>query len=245
VQNFVNIDTAGTQVMATYEYKDKSSIAFYIGAKSGAIVSNAGERLNSLWFKQFSLAPPQILPIKLNDFTASYDKKNVLLKWSTSMEANFSHYVVERSTDGKHYLEIALVFANGNTNQASNYQFKDLNVTSANNIVYYRIRFVETSKEAYYSKVHIIHLSKGNEILELNTYPNPVVDGLKVTFPNSWQNKQVVLEIFNANGVKLRKEEFKNAGQTEMIQFSQFSKGFYIIKATCEEGTIQQRVIKN
>ena len=245
VQNFIDIDIAATQVMATYEFEDKDKISFIIGAKSGAVVSNAGERLNSLWFKQFSLAPPQILPVKLNNFTALYDKKNVTLNWSTAMETNFSHYVVERSIDGKHYSEIALVFANGNTNKTSDYQFKDLNVMAANNIVYYRIRFVEASKESYYSKVQIIRLSKGLETIELNTFPNPVLDVLKVTLPYTWQSKTVVLEIFNASGIKLKTEEFKSAGQTEMIQFSQFSKGFYIIKATCEAGTIQQRVIKN
>lgn len=226
VMNFYNIDTAGTQVMATYNYEKKDVIRFKIGAKSGSGISNAGERLNSLWFKQFSLAPPTTLPIKLNSFTTSYDKKNVMLNWSTAMEANFSHYVVERSTDGKNYSEIAVVFAYGNTTQTSNYQFKDVNVASTNNVVYYRLRFVEMSKESYYSEIRIIRLSKANEGLELSTYPNPVVDALKVTFPNSWQNKQVMLEIYNANGTKLKSAEFKNASQTEMIQFSQFSRGF-------------------
>ena len=56
VNNFVNIDTAATQVMATYQFLNMNKIKFRYGAKSGASSSNgSGIRLNSTWFRKFSL----------------------------------------------------------------------------------------------------------------------------------------------------------------------------------------------
>jgi hypothetical protein len=231
--------------MATYEYTDKDKIVIILGGTSGNAMSNAGERLNALWFKQFSLAPPSVLPIKLTSFTSSYDKKAVQLNWSTALEANFSHYVIERSADGKNYSEVAIVFANGNTNQVSNYQFKDQNPGGAGKVVYYRIRFVEMSKEASYSEVRMIRLTKETSEAALVTFPNPVKDLLKVTFPATWQRKKVLVEIYNSNGVKLQSTEISDASQTENIQLTQLGRGFYLVKASCGEQILQQRIIKN
>jgi hypothetical protein len=244
VNNFLNIDTAGTQVMSTYIYEKKEIIRFKIGATSGTVASNAGERLNSLWFKQFSLAPPATLPVKMTGFQAMLENKNVKLNWTTAAEENFSHYVVERSTDGKTYSEIATVFANGNTSQASVYGFKDNNVSSATGILYYRLRLVEMSKEASYSEVKVIRLAKDKGALELIVFPNPAKDVVKVTMPNTWQNKKVIVEIYNANGIRIRYTELSNTSQTETVRLGDLSKGFYVVKATSEGRTLEQRIIK-
>jgi len=244
VNNFVNIDTSGTQVMSTFVYEKKDVIRFKIGATSGSVVSNAGERLNSLWFKQFSLAPPAMLPVKLTSFQAVLKNEAVNLNWISATEENFSHYVVERSTDGKSYSEAAVVFAYGNTTQTSAYSFKDNNVSSATGILYYRLRLVEKSKEASYSQVRVIRLQKSNE-LELTAFPNPVKDMVKLTLPNEWQNKKVLVEVFNSNGAALKSLQVSNASQTETIQLNDLSKGAYLVKATCNGVMLQQRIIKN
>lgn len=246
VMNFFNIDTAGTQVMSTYEYADKDVIRFTIGGQSGTVISNAGERLNSLWFKEFSLAPPpMILPVKLSSFNAQLDRKNVTLSWTSAIEENFSHYVLERSTDGKNFSEVAVVFAYGNTTSASDYRFKDVNVSSASNVIYYRLRMVEMSKEASYSEVRVIRLGKEEAEAKLTTYPNPVADQLRVTFPNAWQGKEVMVQLLNANGASVQTIRINSASQTENIRMSGYARGLYVVKAVCGEQMLQERVIKN
>lgn len=246
VQNFINIDTLGTNVMATFTYEDKDMITFRYGAKSGAVISNAGERLNSLWFKAFSLAPPSTLPVKLQSFAALYDRKDVQLTWITSMEENFSHFVIEKSIDGKNFSNAAVVLSTGTSKgQEATYSFKDKNVSSASAMLYYRIRFVENTGESSYSDVRVIRLTKEQKTLQLTTYPNPVTDQLRVTLPNAWQGKSVMLEVFNSNGSKVQGLQINNASQTETIKFGAFSKGFYVVKATCEDIMAEQRIIKN
>lgn len=243
VQNFVNIDTTGTAVMATFTYEDKDMISFRYGGKSnGGGRSTAGERLNSLWFKAFSLEPQISLPVTFHSFTASYDKKNVTLNWTADTDDNFSHYVVERSTDGINYSEIGIVFTSGDI--LTNYQFRDVNVSSPANIVYYRLRW-KSAKETTYSGIRMVKLNTKDIDLKLTTYPNPVASELRVTLPNAWQGKTVQLELYNANGIKIQGRQLTNASQTETINTGSLPKGFYVVKASYNQQILEQRIIKD
>ena len=243
VENFFNIDTAGTQVMAMYQYKNVDRINFRYGAKSGAYQSrDAGIRLNSVWFRQFSLAPRSPLPVKLTNFNAVFDRKNVNLAW-TGHEENFSHYVIQRSVDGKEYKDIALVFANGNGQ--SSYQYKDPNVSSATGSVFYRLQLIDKVSEAVtYSDIKVIRLTENQE-LKIIAYPNPVTDQLRLTLPAAWQGKPVIIELFSANGTRIRTLQVGSASQTENLQFANLSKGFYLVKANCDGAVAEQRVMKH
>jgi hypothetical protein len=158
VWNYTNIDTLGTPVMCTYAYENKSMISFRYGAKSGAVISNAGERLNSLWFKAFQLTAPSTLPVAFYSFTAMYDKKGVQLTWSADTKDISGSFVVEKSTNGKSFTAAATVGASGST--LSTYQHKDENVSSATGIIYYRIVAKEKTGEIKYSSIKVVRLVK-------------------------------------------------------------------------------------
>ncbi len=246
VENFVNIDTLATQVMATYQYVDKDKITFRYGGKSGAKSSNgSGIRLNSLWFRQFSLsATHATLPVKLTNFTASLDNKNVILNW-TGHEENFSHYVLQRSTDGKSFSDVAVIFANGNDGTAS-YKYRDANVSTPTNMLFYRLKLVDRIEEVFsHSDVKVIRMNKEEESMKLVTYPNPVADQLKLTLPAAWQGKPVMIELYSANGVRIQAIQLGNAGQTEILQMDRYSRGVYLVKVVCNEEIAQQRIVKN
>jgi hypothetical protein len=243
VQNFTNIDTLGTPVMSTFDYQNKSLITFRYGGQSGASISNAGERMNSLWFKAFSLNPPSTLPVKLNSFTATLNDRNVGLCWSSSIEENFSHYVVQRSADGRNFTDIATVLSS-NIPSLKNYQYKDANVSSATDALYYRLAMVDESREIAYSPVRVIRLSK-QQASQMVLYPNPVINELRVTLPAAWQGKAVQFEIYNTNGSKVQNLKIGSASQTENIQTSSMAKGFYMLKASCEGQTLMQKLVKD
>src|SRR5437763_15467435 len=76
-------------------------------------------------------------PFKLFDFNAFFDKKNVNLSWSKVNEENIDQFIVERSSDGKTYEKIAVVFADEH-NQVNSFNYKDVNVISPSGILFYR-----------------------------------------------------------------------------------------------------------
>jgi hypothetical protein len=229
--------------MATYVYDNISSFDFTYGGQSGSVVSNAGIRLNSMWFKSFNMAPPTTLPVKLSNFAALFDKKNVNLSW-TAAEENFSNYRLQRSTDGKNYSDIAVIFP-GSGNASNAYSYKDANVASASGMLYYRLVLVDKTEEVTYSDVRVVRLSKEEASISLTTFPNPATDNVRVTLPSAWQGKNVALELYTANGIKVKAIQLSSASQTETIALNGIAKGLYVVKATAEGETAQQRVVKN
>lgn len=245
VDNFASIDTSATQVMATYQYSDVKVINFRFGASTGNKSSNgAGIRLNSLWFRRFSLSPPSILPVKLADFNAQLEKNNVMLSWK-GFEEDFSHYILQRSIDGREYKDVAIILPSNNGNQWNEYKYKDANVSSPGGILFYRLQLVDKVQEGTkYSDIRVIRLSKDNE-MDLMVYPNPVVNELRLTQPSSWQGKPSVIELFSANGSRVSSTQIGNSNQTETMDLSRYPKGVYFIRITCNGQTAQQRVVKN
>jgi hypothetical protein len=79
----------------------------------------------------------------------------------------------------------------------------------------------------------------------LLTYPNPVVNDVRITLPNAWQGKPVMLQLYNSTGVIAKTIQLGSASQTELMQLNGLSKGMYVVKAICGEESAQQRIVKN
>lgn len=73
------------------------------------------------------------------------------LAWKKGAEKT-AYYLVERSTDGKTFKQIALVFT-GEDNAVVDYKFRDKAYASGGNAVYYRVGMVAENKELTYLPV--------------------------------------------------------------------------------------------
>lgn len=99
--------------------------------------------------------------VKLSSFTAMLNNKSkVDLKWSTEIETNLSHIMVEKSTDGKNFKDAALVFTYGNTTAKSDYSFADNITKIKSGSIYYRLRSVAVDGTTQYSATCIVTISK-------------------------------------------------------------------------------------
>ncbi|HKC36135.1 MAG TPA: T9SS type A sorting domain-containing protein, partial [Chitinophagaceae bacterium] len=185
------------------------------------------------------------LPVQLKYFTAQLNNNKVDLKWVTSTEINTSHFVIEKSLDGRNFSEAGTVFAFGNTTEEKNYNFTDnINGLQAA-VIYYRLRTVDVDGKSGYSATRIIRVGKQTEqTISILTYPNPVSNELRITMPNDWQNKKVTFEIFNVSGQVSKRTESTNSGQTETLNVSNLIRGLYFVRASCEGQTAQQKIVK-
>lgn len=68
---------------------------------------------------------------KANTLIVSVENEEgeTVLKWKTSREVNTNYFIVEKSTDGINYTQIATVKASGNSVFPHNYQFAYINKT--------------------------------------------------------------------------------------------------------------------
>ena len=241
-QDYPGIDTSATLIMATYNYEHKKTITFRIGGMAGNSSVSSPSRMNSIWFKQFSLST---LPVKLVSFTAALNNNKADLKWTTASEINVSHFVIERSTDGANYTDAAVVFAYGNATDNTNYSFSDNLNSMQSGIVYYRLRSVDIDGKSQYSETRIIRISKQTEnAITIVAFPNPVITEVRISIPNEWQNKKVVYEVLNANGQVSKRTETGSSSQTETVNMSTLARGFYIVRVSCEGQTARQKIVK-
>lgn len=244
-QNFTAIDTLSTQVMATYIFMREDDISFRIGAMSGAKPSHGGGiRLNSLWFRSFSLMPPSLLPVKLTSFAAALNKQTVTLDWSTANEEAFSHFEVERSIDGKTFSKIGIVTGKGGLGTAT-YAYKDAQ-PAAGKTVFYRIRMVDLNEPASYSSVASIRVAlQAGGGTAIAAYPNPTRDEIKISMPAAWQGKAVSIAIYNNKGIQVHGTQCPKAGAVETLRISHLPKGMYIVTASTKTGVAQQMIYKD
>jgi hypothetical protein len=241
------IDTSATDLMATTRYNNVSSIVYRAGATNNSGSSSGTERNYSLYFKNFAYSSPIIsLPVKLISFTAALNQNqtNVDLKWSTASEMKVSHFVIEKSYDGKTFSDAGVMFAYGNTNEKMDYSFTD-KLSGNQQVIYYRLRSVDNDSKTQLSETRVVRIGKQAEMLKMVTYPNPVTNELRVTVPSAWQGKALVLELFNQNGQRMKAISTGSASQTETIMVNDLSEGFYMLKASNGKETIQQKVVKN
>ena len=110
-----------------------------------------------------SNASVNTVPVKPAAFTVAVNSNNsnkIDLKWSTEIETNLSHFIVERSTDGINFSDAALVFAYGNTTSKSDYSFPDNISRVLSGSVYYRVISISDNGKAVYSDVRIVKINK-------------------------------------------------------------------------------------
>lgn len=240
------IDTTKTQVMATMTYTNTSVFKFRFGANTTGS-SGATGRMYSAWFKGFTYSAPIIssLPVTLVSFTAALNNKKADLKWTTASEINVSHFVVERSTDGRNFSDAGLVFAYGNLTDKTNYSYTDDLSSAPNAIYYYRLRSVDNDGKNQYSEVRLIRLSQRYTSIAIAAYPNPTTSELRVTVPADWQGKAVIFEISNENGQRMKSLKTGSSSQTETFNVSDLPRGLYLVKASFGNLVAVQKFVKN
>ncbi|MGC4037664.1 MAG: T9SS type A sorting domain-containing protein [Chitinophagaceae bacterium] len=237
------IDTSGKGVMYTVSNTNISSFTVKYGAKS--LSNSNSSRQYSLYMKGFQYPSQILLPLNLLSFTAFVNSTNVDLKWTTSAEKNVSHFTVERSVDGKNFSEEATVFAFGNTTKEESYNYTD-NIYKINtSIIYYRLRCVDEDGKYTYSPVRIVRIANEQDNAKVLAYPNPFMNELRITVPQTMQGKSFRIELFNNNGQVVKAQNVAAASQTETITTSELQRGFYVIRITSATEKSQFKVIKN
>lgn len=103
----------------------------------------------------------QPAPVKLSSFQAiQKSDTRMALTWTTEQEINASHFVVERSYDGKTFTETGLVFTFDNTIGRNAYRFTDDLRKKQHAVVYYRLRIVDMDGKTENSAVVSFSKSK-------------------------------------------------------------------------------------
>ncbi len=184
------------------------------------------------------------LPLVMTAYKAVLNNNRVTLSWTTGIEKRLSHFVIERSTNGIDFKEAAIVFAVTNSSVKQNYSYQDPVNIHDGGILYYRIKIVDPVGKFQNSAVKLIRIGDEASVMEVTTYPNPVVNELRITIPDKWQSQQVIYEIYTSNGKLLKRVVSSNANQTEVLNMQDCVAGMYLVRTSTPTETKSRAIIK-
>ncbi len=90
-----------------------------------------------------------VLPVKLTRFQSKLVDCNIQIEWTAHSESNFSHYILEKSLDGKRFEALSKIPGIISSGE-HNYSFVDKSPRSMN---YYRLKMVDLDSTFSYSDV--------------------------------------------------------------------------------------------
>ena len=90
------------------------------------------------------------------------------VNWATTSEVRNSHFMVERSVDGKQFIELAKVNGSGSLNEGYDYSYVDVNPPKR--MLYYRMAQYDFNGTVSYTEIK--HIDNSGELI-ISLAPNP------------------------------------------------------------------------
>lgn len=195
------------------------------------------------------------VPVELISFTASVNKNNVQLNWSTASETNNQGFDIERritqSEKNNEWTKIGFVPGFGSSTEKHFYFFNDENLSGGK--YQYRIKQIDFNGSFKYSEVVEVEINLPvNFSLEQN-YPNPFNPSTKIRYHIAGSS-YITLKVYDilGNEVITLVDKFRNAGSYEveftahsdMIRSLSSGVYFYQLRVTNPETNSEQSFVE-
>jgi len=185
-----------------------------------------------------------VTPVKFVSFTGQAQGSNAVLQWVTAMEENSSHYEVERSTDGQHYVSVGRVQAAGTTSLTSNYRFTDPALQPHR--YFYRLKQVDIDKKFVYSAViSIVIGGTAQEFQLLQNTPNPLAGTAVITYVVP-VNAHLRLALYDNTGrmIKVLAQGAHQPGSYRVtVSKGQLSSGIYYYRLDADKTSLIKKMV--
>lgn len=157
-----------------------------------------------------------VFPVELISFQAKVTENLVNLTWSTATEVNSDHFEIQRSSDGKTWINIGEVPAMQNSSEKHQYTFSDN--TPLTGTSYYRLKMIDLDGTFAYSHIDSVDIKS-----KLTFYPNPTPGPLQID--SEEQVKEI--SVYNNSGTKVM--SLQNAHGLKSIDLGRLPAGKYLV----------------
>jgi hypothetical protein len=130
------------------------------------------------------------LPLKLTSFQGKMNDGRVSLRWDLAENKNAQRFEIERSFNGTDFSLVGIVMASDNSGRES-YSF--VNDISSNPKVMYRLKTIDNSNIAEYSKILLFQQDNAQNLKIIN---NPVYDNLTLSY-SSTSNQSICIKVYD------------------------------------------------
>jgi Secretion system C-terminal sorting domain len=187
------------------------------------------------------------LPLEWLDFraTAKTERgaKIVNLDWVTASERNIQYFVVERSQDGKSFVQVGANVTASNKSTKNAYHVEDSNPLAG--LSFYRIHEATLGGKNSYSPVRSVDIVKEKGLLSV--YPNPSDSDISIEMEINKNAGDVFVEIFDLVGkqVYFKKITAETERITIPIPTINLPNGNYVIRVKNGANIWQHKIVKN
>jgi hypothetical protein len=166
-------------------------------------------------------------------FQARMQQDQVELAWSSPSQDDLQDISVEKSLDGEIFREVGR-FTKIDMEKDGLYQFTDDAKTSTTmGAAFYRLRTRDMKGNFEYSSVKMVTLKKKDNFIKTEISINPETGVSVLLTPLGWQQKEIFVEIFNAEGELVKKISEKKVGAQMDLNMKDLSAGAYVVRFTC------------
>ncbi|MEO0471212.1 MAG: T9SS type A sorting domain-containing protein [Bacteroidota bacterium] len=168
--------------------------------------------------------PGSVLPVILGDFFVSKQENAIAISWATFREQNFSHFVLERSLDGRTFGEIAQVAGLGDSDELQQYVYTD-DAPLNNATLYYRLTMVDLDGTQSFSSIESIHFQNRGGV---SAYPNPATHSINLSWTYTDEQLQRV-SVHNMAGQRIDCPLTTKYGSVS-LNIAHLQPGMYLIR---------------
>jgi hypothetical protein len=181
------------------------------------------------------------LPITLKSFSASRNRGNVTVRFTTSTETNNRGFYVQRNTGGRweNVSYIASQATGGNSSSDLSYSFTDAN--DHRGISQYRIQQLDFDGKSKLSEIRSVR-GEG-QLSKTLVYPNPSNEGgVNVVFDDATGTRDVIVSDISGRVVKSWKGIKENN-----LRITNLMPGTYMLRIVNETGgnTVHEKIVVN
>lgn len=218
---------------------DATTVYFRIQCSSstsinnGSIATGGTSRVDN-----FSIVAAQTLPILLNSFNLDNSNHRTQITFSTSLEINNSHFIIEWSPDARSWKAIGSIEGSGTS--TISHQYKYLHESPKSGINYYRLTQVDYDGKHQTFPVKSIHFDV--EAHDFTISPSLVDHDMELGFNQAVDQGQV--EIYSMEGRLVANYQISNGINSLRIDASNLQPGQYIARFSNDYETINKKFIK-
>ena len=174
------------------------------------------------------------LPVTLVSLTARATTGSVQLGWSTDSERDNRGFVVQRSTDGRHFRRIGYVAGAGDSRRTRNYAYTDAAAASAT--LYYRLLSEDYS--GHTTPSNVVRATPTSDFVA-RVFPNPATAQASLQYSGAGEG-EVSLVLADAAGRQLLRNQLPGQG-TCILPLDGYVPGLYLL-TLLREGHVVCRV---
>ena len=171
-----------------------------------------------------------VLPLEWGYIQAENKGKSNLVSWSTVIEEQITHFIIERaSSESFDFEEIEIVEAQGSAYEAKEYQYFDRKIEGLSE-AYYRITSIDILSQTSTTEVVYVKMENESKRFHVSVYPNPTSDYVQVDYDQDQVGQDLSLRVIASSGASQELSIPASFTTGDRVDLTALATGTYVLE---------------